>query len=110
VERRPMTRARSQWIAGKPMTMAGAAESVWTRRVGDGVLTVIVAEEPQGWHLSISHRDHRGRYSRYPKWDEIADARYAHVPDELTMVMVLPPPEEYVALHDTTFHLHEWKQ
>jgi hypothetical protein len=34
------------------MVILGVTEQVWTRRVNDGTLTVIVAEEPEGWHLS----------------------------------------------------------
>lgn len=64
---------------------------------------IIVALEPIGWHLSISHPD------RYPSWDEIKKARYALVPDEVTMAMLLPPRNEYVNLHDNCFHLHQIK-
>ena len=79
------------------------------RRFALGECTVIVAREPLGrdgalaWHLSISHP------SRYPTWDEIKTARYELTPPEVTMVMVLPPPEEYVNLEaqDNVFHLHE---
>jgi hypothetical protein len=53
------------------------------------------------WHLSISHP------SRYPTWDEIRDARYALLPDDVTMAMLLPPQREYVNLHKNCFHLHE---
>ena len=53
------------------------------------------------WHLSISAR------TRYPSWDEIRDARYALIPDECTMAMMLPPKREYVNLHPNCFHLHE---
>jgi hypothetical protein len=53
------------------------------------------------WHLSISCRH------RYPTWDEIRDARYALVPDGITMAMLLPPKIEYVNLHPNCFHLHE---
>lgn len=53
------------------------------------------------WHLSISRTD------RYPVWDEIKDARYALIPDECTMAMLLPPKGEYVNLHPNCFHLHE---
>lgn len=69
--------------------------------VDDGDLRVIIALEPVGWHLSISHAD------RYPTWDEIADARYDLLDDGITMAMLLPPRDQYVNLHDTTFHLHE---
>lgn len=51
------------------------------------------------WHLSISHRD------RYPTWDEVADARYLLVPEDVTMALLLPPPEQYLNVHETTLHL-----
>jgi hypothetical protein len=53
------------------------------------------------WHLSISRRD------RYPVWNEIKAARYALIPEECTMAMLLPPKDEYVNLHPNCFHLHE---
>lgn len=55
----------------------------------------------QGWHMSISCRD------RYPSWDEIAKARYTLLPQQLPFMMILPPPEEYVNVHEYCFHLHE---
>src|SRR5262245_7474678 len=36
------------------------------------------------WHLSISCAD------RYPTWNEIRDARYALLPDDCIMAMLLP--------------------
>lgn len=117
--RKPMTKARSKWepcggsaaevVAQCIRAMTGDARycAAWQRRVGDGTLTVIVSQGPMGWHLSIDFTDHRGRLSRYPRWDEIADARYEFVPEEVAMCMVLPRPEDYVAMHDTTFQLHE---
>lgn len=51
------------------------------------------------WHLSIAHEH------RYPTWDEIADVRYALVPDDVTMAMLLPPPGEYVNANEHCFHL-----
>jgi hypothetical protein len=98
---------RSAWERDDSIDILGVVENVWRRRVGDGILRVIVGEEPDGWHLSISFADHRGRAVRYPRWDEIADARYELVPADVTMAMLLPPPAEYVAVHDTTFHLHQ---
>lgn len=117
-----MTKQRSQWQPSRgpavdrtihDLKAAGARsiEFLW-RNVHDGELRVIIADEPIGWHMSISHA-RRGRGGgvltpgRYPTWDEIADARYALTPDDIDMVMHLPPPGEYVAFHDTTFHLHE---
>jgi hypothetical protein len=93
--------------------MPGAMAANWFRRnVSDGRLTVCVAIEPQiGWHLSISFTDHRPNViSRYPTWDEITHARYLLLPDELDFVMHLPPTDEYVSVHATTFHLHQWPE
>ena len=69
--------------------------------VGDGELAVIVGQEPEKWHLSISHTN------RLPVWSEIKEARYEFVPDKVTMAMILPPKAEYVNLHPTTMHLYE---
>ena len=55
----------------------------------------------QRWHLSISCRD------RYPTWDEIKEARYRLIPNNVTMAMLLPPKEQYVNIHPNCFHLHE---
>ena len=114
MKRAPLTKARSEWELVKADSVVEALTSlgahdvmVWRRPVGDGWLKAIESVDPDGWHLSVSFSDHRGRGSRYPRWDEIADARYRLVRDDVTMCMVLPPPDEYVALHDTTFHLHE---
>jgi hypothetical protein len=103
----PLTQVRSEWSELEPVTIYGVVEQVWRRRTGDGLLTVFVGLEPQGWHLSISFADHRGQNSRYPRWDEIAEARYRFTPAEVTMALVLPPPEEFVDVHATTFHLHQ---
>jgi hypothetical protein len=105
--RRPMTKARSEWVEVDNPVNATLGTTCWHRRVGDGLLAVLVGETPWGWHLSISFRDHRGRLSRYPRWDEIAEARYRFCPADVTMCMVLPPPEEYLSVHDTTFQLHQ---
>jgi len=50
------------------------------------------------WHLSVSHKN------RYPSYDEIADVRYALIPDDVTMAMLLPPQGQYVNLHDWCLH------
>lgn len=53
------------------------------------------------WHLSISCVD------RYPTWDEIKDARCSLLPMGLTFAQILPPMNEYVNVHQYTFHLWE---
>ena len=77
-------------------------------RLSDSHCCVIFSHEPLGpggelrWHLSISHP------KRYPHWDEIRDARYAFIPDGVTMAMLLPPQSEYVNVHRNCFHLYEF--
>lgn len=68
-----------------------------------GELKILISQDPPDnkWHLSISHP------RRYPTWDEIHDARYELLPDEITVAMFLPPKEQYVNVHPNCFHLHE---
>lgn len=63
--------------------------------------TVFVAVEAGKWHLSIAHRH------RYPSWEEIKQARYEFVPDDVTMAMLLPPMRQFVSVHPNCFHLHQ---
>lgn len=109
MERAPITRHRSKW---RPIDAPGLAGleglDAFERNVSDGRLVALVALEPAGLHLSVSFRDHRDRLSRYPTWDELADARDALLPADAGFVMHLPAAGEYVALHDTTFHLHQF--
>jgi hypothetical protein len=118
---RPLTRQRSPWeraddewaeVLVALEEAGGVGMAGWRRRVADGRLRAIVGREPLGpagalrWHLSISHVTGHDppRPGRYPTWDEIAHARY---PADRTFALLLPPAEEYVAAHPTTFHLHE---
>lgn len=72
------------------------------KRYRMGHCSIIVGTIPGlGWHLSITHP------TRYPSWDEIADARYTLLPDDVTMAMILPPKAQYVNLHPNSFHLHQ---
>jgi len=83
---------------------------VWQRDVKDGHLMVIVGKESvSGWHMSISHRTNSNppRPGRNPKWNEIKQARYKFTPADVTMCMILPPPDEYVNVMETCFHLWE---
>jgi hypothetical protein len=59
-----------------------------------GPCAILVAIEDGKWHLTISRKD------KLPSWEEVRDARYALVPDEVTMAMLLPPKDEYVNLHE----------
>lgn len=107
---KPLNKPRSPWTPGRPLDLGtGAVLQTWTRRVHDGTLAVFAGDEPLiGWHLSISFKDHRGEPSRYPTWDEIADARYQLLPGHLTFAMLLPPEDRYVSVMDSCFHLHQW--
>lgn len=81
----------------------------WDIRCGTEILfgfslrgcKILVSRENGKWHLSISRPD------KYPDWDDIRDARYALLPDNITMAMLLPPTAEYVNFHKNCFHLHE---
>jgi hypothetical protein len=74
---------------------------------GDCRVLVSLDPTPKGgvtrlrWHLSISCS------TRYPSWNEIKDARYSLLPDNVTVAMLLPPRAEYVNVHPNCFHLHE---
>lgn len=92
-----------------PLLRESPKARAWQREVRDGHLSVFAGPEPAGFHLSISHRISNNDHTpgRYPTWDEIHDARYRFCPLDVTMAMLLPPQEEYVNLHATTFHLWE---
>lgn len=64
-------------------------------------LTVILTKDADLWHLSIAHP------KRYPTWDEIYEARYHFIPDNVYMMMGLPPKSVYVNRHPNCFHLWE---
>lgn len=114
--RDPATRQRSPWIEQPQHPAIAAAFAAnghgawvpaeWRRNVSDGVLVALVGEEPEGWHLSISHQ-RGGKPGRYPSWDEQADAREMLLPADVGFVMHLPTDSHYVADHPTTFHWHE---
>lgn len=52
-------------------------------------------------HLSVSSQD------RDPTWAELKEIRYRLASHDITMVMVLPPPAEYVNVHEHCFQMHE---
>jgi hypothetical protein len=100
---------------GPLMRAAHPGTRAYQRDIADGHLTVMVGRETDPsysrplWHLSISHRTntHPPKPGRYPDWDEITDARYRFIPDEVRVAMLLPPREEWVNVHETCFHLWE---
>jgi len=93
-----------------PVTSVLPNSKTFQRDTDDGGhLTVILSIDDGDWHMSISHRDSNLRPGRYPTWNEIVDARYLFCPQDKNMAMLLPPREEYVNIHETTFHLWEVK-
>jgi hypothetical protein len=66
-----------------------------------GACRILVSRQAIGWHLSISRKD------RLPTWEEVRDARYALVPDEALMALLLPPRSEYVNVHEFCLQLYE---
>jgi hypothetical protein len=66
-----------------------------------GGCRIILSQQKAGWHLTISKAD------KLPTWEEVRDARYALIPDEATMAMLLPPKAEYVNVHDFCLQLYE---
>jgi hypothetical protein len=51
------------------------------------------------WHLSVSHQE------RYPSWDELMAFRACLFDDNQEVIQVLPSAEEYINVHNRTFHL-----
>jgi hypothetical protein len=66
-----------------------------------GPCRIIVSQQKAGWHLSVSRPD------RLPTWEEVRDARYALIPDEATMALLLPPRSEYVNVHEYCLQMYE---
>jgi hypothetical protein len=85
-------------IANSGVPVSGAKEE-YTYRLGVCLCIVTHDGGTYGWHLSISHK------TRYPLWDEIAEARYRLLPANITMAMILPPAEEYVNIMPRCFQL-----
>jgi hypothetical protein len=102
--------SRVDWKRFEPppiLRISQPGTRAYRRYVGDGYLSVFVGREMAPgysapmWHLSISHPD------RYPEWDEIVEARYRFIPDEVRVAQLLPPRAEWVNVHPTTMHLWE---
>jgi hypothetical protein len=64
-----------------------------------GRCTVLVTIDNGKWHLSISTP------SASPSYNEIKQARYAYVPDDVTMAQIFPPKKEFVNIHPFCHHL-----
>lgn len=99
---------------GLPPEIRRYNPEIYQAEVDDGHLTVIVADEPDGWHLSISHRlstvdpaTGRPAAGRLPSYEELKAARYRFCPNAVCMAQIFPPREEFVNHHPTTLHLWE---
>lgn len=66
-----------------------------------GECAIIYAKEADRWHLSISHP------TRLPTYDEVKQARYDFLPDDVYMAMIFPPKSEFVNVHPFCLHLWE---
>ena len=72
-----------------------------TRAFVMGGCRILVSQQRVGWHLSIS------KPHKLPTWEEVRDARYALIPDEATMALLLPPQSEYVNVHEFCLQMYE---
>lgn len=91
---------KANWRVLPGVTMGG--NDKWYKW-GDLQVCVGDPEVEGSHHLSISHR------YRYPTWDEIYQARYDLLPDDVTFAIFLPRKSQYVNIHPNCFHLYEVK-
>lgn len=66
-----------------------------------GECSVIVSKDAGHWHLSI------GNPERLPTYEELKEARYKFLPDDIYMAQIFPPTKEFVNVHK--FVLHLWQ-
>jgi hypothetical protein len=72
-----------------------------TRAFRMGACFILLSQQRVGWHMSIS------KPSKLPTWEEVRDARYALIPDEAVMAMLLPSKDVYVNVHEFCLQLYE---
>lgn len=89
-----------RWPAGTRPEDEGLEPS--TRAFQLGGCTIFLSHTVvHGWHLSISHP------RREPRYDEVAHARYALIPPDVTMAYIIPPESEYVNVHPFCMQIWE---
>lgn len=66
-----------------------------------GRCNIIVSIDNGKWHLSISTP------SASPSYNEIKEARYMFLPNNITVAQLFPPKEEFVNVHPFCHHLFE---
>lgn len=93
-----------------PIALIMTGAQAWEKQVEDGTLRILRSKDDGMWHASISFRPDEDYDTRYPTWDEIKEMRYGFLPDKAQVVMALPPKDEFVNIHETTFHLWEIAQ
>jgi len=86
------------------------------RRFPDGLAVVYSVEvyvegdldiPPMGYgtysHISLS------RHNKYPRWDEMKEYIYScdWFDHDRDVVMILPPKEQYVNVHENAFHFYQ---
>ncbi len=87
------------------MMFEGVPTQAWYRPTSDGHLRAYVAEDPSGWHVSLSYVDGDEKATRLPAIDELFHARRHLVPDDVTMAMIMPRSLEGSV--PPMLHLHE---
>ena len=68
-----------------------------------GRCNVIVTKDNGNWHLSISTP------SASPSYNEIKQARYRFLPNDIYVAQIFPPKEEFVNVHPYCHHLWQIK-
>lgn len=82
-----------------PAGVAMIAARLW---VGHGLKVLASLDQTHHGallHVSVSHKH------RHPSWEEIRAVRDALYPDDVDVMMVLPQAQDYVNIHEHTFHL-----
>jgi hypothetical protein len=87
--------------SNKPIEVGPLSEFIGFYFDQERKLTVILSKDAGRWHMSIAHPQ------RHPNWEEIKEARYRFIPDEVYMMLPLPPTRVYVNKHPHCFHLWE---
>lgn len=64
-----------------------------------GSCRIIVTIDAGKWHLSISHPN------RLPNYNELKEARYKFLPDNIYAAQIFPPKSEFINLHPNCLHL-----
>lgn len=65
-------------------------------------LTAAVSIENNLYHISLSHP------TRLPKYEELKNARYELLPDNIFMAQIFPPSKEFVNKHKYCLHLWQF--